>query len=604
MRRVLLALALTSGALTHAQIALPVDRTIASLTSPDARVRRAAAERLALEGTHDRVAEPLRVALEHEAVPEALSAMIGALARRADESDLPALEAVWDRGSATDRRHVVMALDAIESDAALPLLRAHLGSEGVSARACAALVRTPDRVRWLAGTLEDTAVRDHVVSCLASAPPSEARDAALVRAGFMLEPTSAREVLAALARVDTSIEAAISLATSALERGDAGLEPAALALLARHAPERLPVERWRSPLDGDDDREASAVRALLVLAPVLADEAMARMRARDGTAARHALAVLLDRDDPRDAMRIAAFVDEEATRAAALDRLAAIDGGAEVLATLTPAGDVDLALALAGPTGAARDALLARTSDVVIRALIHAIGRPDCAATGGLTGAVCLALSPDGAASAIELLRTERDDAIVGWLALAAHGSAIDAATLSALLDDEGTRAAAIALVPASLSAAPPRDRRAWISRLIVMTRDGDEVVRAEATRVLGAAHPALMLRALEDRSAQVRLVAARALGASTDPRVVGRMHAEEDPRVLSALRGEPIATAPLPLHVRVVDHDASETGLARVTFFLADGRSLRLAPCHGSIVLFGVPDAPAIVQLATTSRH
>ena len=604
MRRLLLLFALTGSAPAHAQITLPVDRTIASLASADARVRRGAAERLALEGTHDQLAEPLRVALEHEAVPEALSAMIGALARRADESDLAALEAVWDRGSAVDRRHIVMALDAIETDAVLPLLRAHLGSEGVSSRACAALVRTPQRVAWLAGTLEDAAVRDRVVSCLASAPTSEVRDAALVRAGLALEPTSAREVLAGLARAQTSSEAAIALAIGALDRAEAGLQPAALALLARHAPGRLTIERWRSWLDGGDDREASAVRALLVLAPALADEAMARMRARDGASARHALTVLLDRDDPRDATRIAAFVETDATRQAALDRLAAIDGGADVLGALPPAADVDLALALAGPTGTARDALLARTSSIAIRALTHAAAARECADAGGLAAAVCLALSPDGASFAVDRLETERDEAIVGWLALAAHGSAIDSASLSALLDDETTRAAAIALVPASLARATPRDRRAWISRLVVLTRDGDEVVRAEATRVLGAAHPASMLRALEDPSPQVRLVAARALGASSDPRVVGRRHVEEDPRVLAALRGEAIMLASAPLHVYVVEHDASRPGTARVTIFLADGRSLRLSPHDGTIVLLGVPDAPAIVQLGSASRH
>jgi hypothetical protein len=87
----------------------------------------------------------------------------------------------------------------------------------------------------LAGTLEDAAVRDRVVSCLASAPPSDVRDAALVRAGLVLEPTSAREVLAGLAHAETSSEAAIALAIGALDRAEAGLQPAALALEAsRH----------------------------------------------------------------------------------------------------------------------------------------------------------------------------------------------------------------------------------------------------------------------------------------------------------------------------------------------------------------------------------
>src|SRR6185369_14317531 len=116
----------------------------------------------------------------------------------ADASDLETMEAAWDRVGTSDRMALLGAEDEIGTEAALAALRHHLASEGSSARACQALVRTPERVAWLAGTLEDAAVRDRVVACLARAEPSETRDAALVRAGLDLEPASARDVLAAL----------------------------------------------------------------------------------------------------------------------------------------------------------------------------------------------------------------------------------------------------------------------------------------------------------------------------------------------------------------------------------------------------------------------
>lgn len=608
-----LALALaTASPRAHAQDTLfahlPIARTLTRLTSADASVRREAAARLALTGTHDAIAVPLRTAIEHEAVPEALAAMIHALARRAEESDLAALELAWDRAAAPERRAILGALDALDGDTARMLLRHHLASEGTSARACDALVRTEARLAWLVSTLEDAAARDRVVSCLASAEPSETRDSALLRAGLDLEPTRATEVLGALARSDTPRAEAIALAETALARTDATLSPPALALLARHAPDRLPVERWRTWLGGDDDREASAMRALLVLAPAEADDALEALRGRDGRAARRGLAVLLDRDDLTDHARIALFVAVPETRAAALDALVERHASA-VLAALPAASDVDLALALTSPLGAARDALLARAPSVLLRALVHDADEGTCATAPALEAATCLVIVGPASVAA-QRLETERDPAIVGWLALAAGGAAPSTSAMRALLENEATRAAVLSLVPVAMAHAAPADRRALESRVVRAAADDDEVVRAEAILALGAlghaAHRARVLAALEDDSAQVRLAAARSLArvgiADDDVRVIGRTHVETDDRVLAALRHEPLAMADAPLHVRVVDHDPGLAGGARVTILLADGRSLRLAPVHGEVIVRGVPDGTAIVTLA--SRH
>ena len=115
--------------------------------------------------------------------------------------------------------------------------------------------------------------------------------------------------------------------------------------------------------------------------------------------------------------------------------------------------------------------------------------------------------------------------------------------------------------------------------------------------------HRATVLAALEDPSAAVRLAAALALvgvgvDVDTDVRPVGRTHVETDPRVLAALRGESLAIAAAPLHVRVVEHDPRLASSARVTLFLADGRALRLAPVGGESVVLHVPDTAAIVRL------
>jgi hypothetical protein len=616
MKRALL-LAVLFASPVHAQVLshAPVARTMAQLTSPDARVRRAAAERLAFEGTHDLLADPLRIAIEHEAVPEPLTAMIATLARRADARDLETIEAAWERVGASDRMWLLGAEDEIGTDGALAAMRHHLASEGTSARACQALVRTPERVRWLAGTLEDASVRDRVVSCLARAEPSEVRDAALVQAGLDLEPTSARDVLAALVHTTSAEEAAAALAGTALARADGMLEVAALAILARHAPDRLSIDAWRTHLVHGDDREASALRALLVLAPSIADEALSAARARDAASAERALGALIDRNDAGDLHRVAQFVALDATRAAALDHLASSVGGALQLSSLPPASDVDLALALARPDGSERVALLARTQSIVVRAWVGDADAAACMARGGIAGAACLALVRAGADGA-RALTSERDPAVVAWLAIAARNEAIDPTALEALLDEDDTRAPAVSLAVHTMLASSPSRRRAIETRLVEATRDDDEHVRAEAVRALGAwgrpVHRAVVLRALEDSSAQVRLAAAYALpGVGVEPRahvrVIGRARVEEDPRVLAALRGATVVPAQAPLQVRVVEHDPSLAGMARVTLLLADGRALRLAPVDGVVIVPDVPDSPAIVRLATASppsRH
>lgn len=600
----------------------PLRRTLAALTSPDASMRREAAERLAFMGPHASIADPLRVAIEHEPVPEVLTAMIASLARRAEASDLPALEAAWERVSAADRRAIVVALDAIGGEAALALLRAHLASEGASARACEALVRTEDRVRWLGTTLDDPAARDRVVSCLASADPSDTRDEALLRAGLDLEPGSARDLLRGLAGATTTSEAAVALAETALARGEAALVSPALVLLARHAPGRLTVERWQTWLAETDERAGSALRALLVLAPAIADEAIARARTGDAATAEHALAVLLDRREADDLPRIAAFVDVASTRTAALDALAERDGGDAVLAALPSAADVDLALALSRPSAASRAVLLSRSPSRIARALVADVDAGQCTATDASVrarreAALCLVLVGTSARDiAADLLETERDASVVAWLAIAARGASPSAQAIDALLDDPDARPAALSLIDTTLATALPTERRALEARLVHASSDPDEVTRAEAVRALGRlgrpVHHGAVLRALEDPSAQVRLAAAFALDGvgiarTTELRVIGRTHVETDARVVAALSGSSLAAAAAPIHVRVVEHDPSLAGSARVTVLLADGRALRVCPVDGEVLVPSAPDAPAIVRLGTApgpGRH
>lgn len=617
LRAAALVLPLVIGASAHAQLGvlarLPLHRAIAQLSAPDASARREAAERLAFIGPHDAIAEPLRVALEHEAVPEVLSAMVTTLARRAEASDLSALEAAWERVSVGDRRAIVISLDAMGGEAALALLRTHLASEGASSRACAALTRTEERVRWLGSTLGDPAARDRVVSCLALAPASDARDEALLHAGLDLEPRAARDVLRALSGATTTRPEAVALAETALARADATLAPPALALLAHHAPERLPVERWQSWLDASDERYASALRALLVLAPANADAALGLAARGEPGAAARALEVLLERDDASDRARITAFASVDATRTRALDALADRDGGDAALAALPGADDVDLALALARPGPDARAALLARTRSTIVRALVSDVSGAGCAETDTSVAArrraaLCLVLT-GAEALAARALETERDASVVGWLAIAARDVPVSAGTLGALLDQDDTRAAALALAPATLAAVTPHDRRALEARVVRGTWDPDDVVRAEAIRALGrigrAVHRAVVLRALEDTAPGVRLAAARALAAvgvdgAGELRVVGRRHVETDAAVRAALDGASLDPAEAPLHVRVVEHDPALAGRARVTVWLADGRALRLAPVDGEVLVPGVPDAAAVVRLST----
>ena len=613
MRRALL-LCLAWAMPAHAQplsSRTPLARTITSLTSADADVRREAALALAVIGPHASVIEPLRVAMEHEAVPETRSALIRAIVQRADESDLPLLDACAEHGAPTDRRLIVSALDAIGGDAALQRLRAHLTGEGLGAAACAALVRTDERVRWLAGTLADPAARDRALSCLASAPPGEARDAALVEAGLDLAPASAASVLTALAGSARVTPAAIAMAESALARGDASLVSPALALLARHAPERVSVERWRDLVSERDDRASSALRALLVLDAAAADAFLEHARSGDADTAQRTLGVLLEREDGSDTARIAAFADVAAVRAAVLDALTWREGGAGILASLPRASDVDLALALTRPTGDARSSLMSREPSIVLRAIAGAIDASDCRfdarddTDARLRSAACLALVSLGESEAARALETEREPSVVSWLALAARDRSITPASLDALLDAETTRLAAMSLAVRAIGDAAGRERRALEARVVRGASDPDDAVRAAAVHALSAIdgdrHRASLFRALDDPSAHVRLAAARALSIGIDQahvRVVGRARVETDAGVLYALRGEPIALAAAPLVVRVVEHDPESPAASSVTIFLADGRAFSLCPIDGNVVVRGVPDALSVAEL------
>src|SRR5262249_54983548 len=155
---------------------------------------------------------------------------------------------------------------------------------------------------------------------------------------------------------------------------------------------RVPVERWRGHTTQTDDRGDAALRALLVLDPAAADAMLAAARAQGPLRAEQALAIVLERSS--DLARIAAFVDVPETRAAALDALAAAAGGATALAALPASEDVDVALALAHPSGEARATLLGRSGSLLVRALAGAVDASECAASGNArAGAACLAIA-------------------------------------------------------------------------------------------------------------------------------------------------------------------------------------------------------------------
>jgi hypothetical protein len=367
----------------------------------------------------------------------------------------------------------------------------------------------------------------------------------------------------------------------------------------------VPADRWRALIDEHDDRAASALRALLVIDPVSADAALARARTSDAETAERALATLLERDAREDTARIAAFADVAAVRADALDALVAREA-ASTLLSLASAPDVDVALALARPRGTDRASWLARTPSLVLRAIAGDAHAADCAFTGSADvatrrrAAACLALVDDGTREAAAALETERDEETVSWLAIAAHDQAITPSTLTTLLETESTRIAAITLSAATRRIASAAERRTIDARLVRSTTDLDDAVRAAAVHALGnigdARHRGVLLRAIDDESPLVRLAAALALPAD-EPRAVGRAHVEDDPRVLRALRREPLGIARAPLHLRVIEHHASHDG-ARVRIALADGRILLLAPIDGEVFVPDAPDAPANVEL------
>src|SRR5262249_53909238 len=161
-----------------------------------------------------------------------------------------------------------------------------------------------------------------------------------------------------------------------------------------------------------------------------------------------------------DTARIASFVAVPATRSDALDALAAREDGAEALVAIDSGADVDVALALAHPSGSTRASWLARAPSAVLRAFAGLAPASDWAFDAARDEATrrrsaqCLALVRDGAEVAATALATERDPAGVSWLALAARDRPIAPGAWSSLFDRGSTRIAAITIAPATRRAA------------------------------------------------------------------------------------------------------------------------------------------------------
>ncbi len=397
----------------------PIARTFDALDATDAETRRAAAERLATVGSHDRVMAALGAAIPHESVPEVFATMVRTLARRAEPGDSEALSVGWDRATTVERQLVLAAWAEIDDEAAREALERTV-HEGLGA-ACDALVGSEERLRWLSARPIDPPI----VLCLAQAAPSDARNALLVRAASEAEPGVVRAILAALARSPAPSPDAVALARRALE-GDPSVAPLAHEILSRGDPARLSPTSWVGLLATES--RASALRALLALAPERADEALATERALGGEDARGALEIVLERERAEDLPRIASFLRVDATRDRALDALTVRPGGDLVLAAEPPAPDRDIALALARPRAEARDALLGQHPSLLVRALLGGATPEGCAPDPSAAvlerraAAACLALLPEGGRTAARALESEREPSVVAWLALAARG--------------------------------------------------------------------------------------------------------------------------------------------------------------------------------------
>lgn len=596
---------------------LPLEARIADLARPDAHTREEAARALACIGPAERVAPELARVLVAEAVPETRAALVYALARRGQAPAAPALVAAWDHGSPSEREHVLDGLAAIATEEALSFVVDRLASELHRPGACARLGRLGDPgIDLVAHGLAVPERRDAAALCLAQLSDRERARAALVA----IAPTLGGSTLAAALDALDPDPRVISLAAAAVESSDAGVAASALAVLARHAPDRVPLDRWRALAEETDGRGASAVLALVSLDRPLADQSIANVVAQGGARATVLFAALAGAPSSPPGVLVP-FVEIEATRAPALDRLAVVPGGGDVLATLPAAPDATLALAIAavadrralGPLRA-RAELLDPAERRHVLAVAGAVDAGECGRGTSpeerLAAAYCLSRAPNGGGAATAWLETEREPSVVAWLALAADGAPSEPA-LHDLLELEATRLPMLRLVPGAMARASAPERRRLGSTLVRSSRSPHARERAEAIRALGdvadVRHRALVALALEDDAASVRLAAARALALLpadevTEVRRAGRARIEHDENVRAALDGAPLAQASSPLRLRVHVQGRS-AGSTPVEIELADGRVLVLSPVRSEIVLFGVPDRTARVQLLDPER-
>jgi hypothetical protein len=611
-------LAIAAVSHAHAQLIarLPIERVIADLTRPDAHVREEAARALACTGPRSRVVPELVRALVGEAVPETRAALVLALARRGDETAVPVLEATWDHATPVEREHILDGLAAIGTSDALGFVADRLASDLHRPGACERLGRSAEGIALVAAALVAPERRDPAALCLAQLATDERAVTPLLVSAPTLAPLTIVTVLDAL-EADPRI---LSLAAGMLEAGDTAVVNAALAVLARRAPDRVPLDRWQTLAAEPGEARASAIVALTQLDPALAEPLIARVIAEGGASATQ-LFDALRRAPLAPPTSFAAFVALEATHARALDRLATLPGGGEVLATLGASPDVLGALAIAAALDPQARALLFRSVEALDpasrRTLLVAAGALDreaCATGESIeerrATAYCLSRAPSGGALASARLETERDPSVVGWLALAATEPP-SVAALGELLALDGPRLAVLHLLPRAMQRATAAERRRLEAQLVLSTRAARASERAEAVRALGALgderHRARIALALEDEAASVRTAAARALVALpaepvSEIRRAGRARIEHEDDVRAALAGIPLALAAAPLRLRV-DVRGEASPESEVEIALASGQVLVLAPAGGEIVLFGVPDRTAHVRLVDPER-
>jgi len=623
-------------------------RARAALRSPEASVRMDAARRLGRAGEPQRSVFALIEALSVEEDLAVRMAILGALARRGDESAVLALAQRLSEWGRDDREAALRAMGAIGGDDAVRVLVDWLGAADEGAGAVDGLVRigapaVPRLLRALQipiasrnaavalGRIADTRATIPLVSQLRRAPPA-ARVEMLRALGAIGDERASPAIVRALRDADP---AAVSAALAALSNMAGAEHAQPVASLADR---------------GTTEQRASALRALAVMDPVAAAPRLEAALTDEETPAilrSVALESLLSHPTEHSVGTLVRLLRSPQSRSAAADALARVSPGhglAQLLEAAEEGRGIDpaLALALRRGDGELPDDLVVRAHrhlaqegslrNTVLRALaLDATVRPRLAelirsevtterahgALGSLLlGADATSLRPEIGQALIR----ESDPAVFRLLAMTALqvGAALDPARIDARWWDPSTAPEALWLAGAHLGSAARRTQRRARRAMRRSLRAAQPRVRAGAALALAIARDRnawrALVAALGDEHDSVRLAVARALESLGDERaneallaqarveqVESVRHALLDAASSSRRRAPP---AIRPGHALLYARVSTAAGLSRgpdlaVDVLLPDGRWLRTFALEtGEVFLADLPAGEAEVQV------